>query len=198
MDIDTLLESANPRRTLTLREEAELGRLIDAIGPRPRRRARWIVGVAALVAIVLTGGATAVAATTGILKHPTWYDAASDWSSAGKTVTRHFVVDGVQHSCTVTFTVSSNYNGKGIPEYKAAVSYFHSLNLLKVQPDAELIKAYTRSTVGPDKLAPRASANESAWTSAVAGKVWDHVTSLGLDSSRISVSTKGPACDVQR
>lgn len=200
MNIDTLLADADPGRTLSLREHAEIDRLIDTVGPHSRHRARWFVGVVAIVALVVTGGAAAVAAT-GVLHHPVWYDAASDWTTEVKTVDRVFTVDGKRYDCAVTFTLGSTYNGKGTAEFKAALTYFRSQNPLKFSPPAAAVREYMEmdwSGQGDPPPPPsKAWANQQVWERLVYTDVFDHVTSLGLDSSRVDFEIAPKHCDVQ-
>jgi len=186
MNLDTLLDDARPDHPLTLREQAALEQLIQA-HPRAdrRRRARWVGGIAALSAFLLAGGATAAAAA-GIW-HPSWYDADSDWTTEVKTVHRTFTVDGQKHSCDVTFTLASTYNGKGTPEFQKALSYWRSLDPLSIRSDAATLRDMLNADYSSWGRTPsRPWLYQQAWSVAVGNKVNSHIAAIGLDPQKIS------------
>lgn len=201
MNIDTLLDEADPGRTLTLHEQTELDRLVDSVGSSRRRpRARAITGIAALSALLLAGGATAAAAA-GIW-HPSWYDPASDWTTKVKTVDRTFTVDGQPHHCTVTLTLASTYNGKGTPEFQKALSYVRSLDPTKIQPSASQLHDFMNATWGGQGAAPtppsKAMANQLVWLMDVSQNLFDHLSAIGLDPEKVSFSNSSQICDFAR
>ncbi len=201
MNIDTLLDEADPRRSLTLREQAELDRLVDSVGSSRRRpRARAIAGIAALSALLIAGGATAAAAA-GIW-HPSWYDPASDWTTQVKTVDRTFTVDGTQHHCTVTLTLASTYNGKGTPEFQKALRYVRSLDPTKIQPSASQIHDFMNPILVGQGAAPtppsKAWANQMVWLMDVSQNLSDHLNAIGLDPEKVSFSDSSQVCDFTR
>ncbi len=197
MNIDTLLEEANPGRALTMRERAELDRMVDATRPRRPPRAPFVVGIAAVSALLLAGGGAATAAV-GIW-HPPWYDAASDWTEQVKTVDRNFTVDGKQYHCTVAFTLESTYNGKGTPEFQKALIYMESLDPLSIRPRPADIDDLMNATFvgqGPAPVPPTKSwANEQVWLMDVGAQVYSHISAIGLDSDRIRISTESSDCN---
>ena len=202
MNIDALLESAKPSDALTTRESAELDRLVRAVqlSSRRRPRRRLIAGVVAATVLLLAGGATATAAA-GIW-HPSWYDADSDWTTEVKTVDRVFTVDGKRYECTFDLTISSTYNGKGIPEFQKGLAYLQALNLQSIKPDPAMISDFMNATwVGPGDPPPAPSeewANEQVWFMAVNSNVGSYLTSIGLDPQKIRLSTGDQQCNFKR
>ncbi len=201
MNIDTLLDEADPGRSLTLHQQAELDRLIDSVGNTHRRpRARLIAGIAALSVLLLTGGGAAAAAAG--LWHPSWYDPASDWTTNVKTVDRTFTVDGKQHHCTVTLTLASNYNGKGTPEFQKALSYLRSLDPTKIIPTAGQIHDFMNPIwVGPGSPPTppsKAMANQMVWLEDLSQNLFDHMNAIGLDPEKVSFSNPSQVCDFTR
>lgn len=200
MNIDTLLNEAAPDRALTLRERAEVERLVDSVAPgRLRRRPRLLVGIAALSALLLAGGATAAAAT-GVW-HPSWYDADSDWTTEVTTVHRAFTVDGRRYHCTVTFSLGSTYDGTGTPDFQKALSYFRSLDPLTVEADPAKVDELIDATWVGQGTAPappsRAWADEQVWTMTVTSDVATHLTAIGLDAEHVQFPLN-EKCDFSR
>jgi len=201
MNIDSVLESAKPSDSLTMRERAELERLIEAVHSSTRRRPRrrLIAGIVAATVLVIAGGATATAAA-GVW-HPSWYDPASNWTTDVKTVHLAFAVDDKRYKCTVDLSLSSTYNGKGTPEFQKTLAYLQSLDLAAIKPDPAMIDDFMNATwVGyGDPPAPPSKpwAYEQVWIMAVNGNVGAHLSSIGLDPQKISLAMD-PKCDFSR
>ena len=201
MNIDALLDSAKPSDALTMRERAELDRLLDAAQPAARRfgRRRLVAGIAAATVLLVAGGAAATAAA-GIW-HPTWYDAASDWSTDVKTVSLKFSIDEKRYECSVPISLSSTYNGKGIPEFQKALAYLQSSHPENVKPAASMIDDLTNSTwVGQGTPPPSPSkpwVYEQAWMMSVNNNLGSYLSSIGLNPQRVSLSMDSK-CDFTR
>ncbi len=200
MNIDALLNEVDPGRPLTLREQVELERLIDSTRVRRRTRAKFVLGVAALSAFLLAGGGAATAAA-GIW-HPSWYDAASDWTTEVKTVNRSFAVDGKQYHSSVTLALESTYNGKGTPEFQKALADLRSMDPTSITPSASDIDDLINASwvgQGPKPATPsRAWANQQVWLMDVSSAVSDHVNAIGLDGEKIRLDTTTGKCDATR
>jgi hypothetical protein len=200
MNIDTLLATAKPSDELSLREHAELHRLIEAAQPRRRPRVRVVIGIVAGTVLLVAGGVAATAAA-GVWHHPTWYDAASDWTTNVQTVHLSFVIDQQPYHCTIPVTLSSTFDGKGTPDFQKALAYMQATDLANVKPDPATIADLNNSIwVGQGDPPPAPSkpfVYEEAWIYAVQDGLTAHLTSIGLDPQKVALGTDAK-CDFTR
>jgi hypothetical protein len=98
--------------------------------------------------------------------------------------------------------LESTYNGKGTPEFQHALSYLRTLDPRTIKPTKSQVDDLINATwVGQgEKPAPpsRAWANQMIWLQDVSQAVAENMSSVGLDSARVRLSTTTANCDVTR
>lgn len=186
MNLDNLLTEAAPHVVLTDATRSELNALVASKSPRRiRRNHRITIGIVATTAFLLAGGVGAATAAT-VLQHPTWYDAASDWTTQVKTARRVFTVDGARYSCVETISVQSTHNGKGTAEFQQALKYLQGLNVAAIQPDPDDLKSLKSANWTPPPSPARI--NQMAWIFALNDSLRTHLLSMGLDPTKVSMA----------
>ncbi|HXR43643.1 MAG TPA: hypothetical protein VN759_02470, partial [Pseudolysinimonas sp.] len=86
MTLDALLADARPDLGLSATALRDLDVLGEETARRARRRGRRRLVIGSIVgSFALVAGGLSAAAATGIIR-PSWYDAASDWTTQVKTV----------------------------------------------------------------------------------------------------------------
>jgi hypothetical protein len=185
MNLDNLLNEASPKPELSDGARSELHALVDSKSPRGiRRKHRITIGIVATTALLLAGGVGAATAAT-VLQHPTWYDAASDWTTQVKTVKRVFAVNGQRYNCVDDISVQSKYNGKGTAEFQQALKYLQGFNVLSIQPDPDELKSLQDANWSPPPSPARI--NQMAWIFALNDSLRTHMMSMRLDPTKVSM-----------